>query len=284
MLRFGYFYYLYFVIFVGIAAAEPATLRFAPLPMENREVVYVQFEPMRVYLQEVIGRKIIFEYSDSYQVLLNKFAQGTIDLAYIGPLPYVALREKYPKAMALLAFRETSGTVGYTCSVIGRTGNTPHLANAQGLKVALTQPLSTCGYLAVNMILKRYGSDLEKNRYRYLGRHDAVALAVVRAEYDIGGVKTAIAHKYEHLGLEILNETDVMPGFTLVSNTETVSPDLAATIRSAFSSLHPEGRDKDMLAKWGEKIANGAVVVSDRQYDVIRRILGETILPQKDHF
>ncbi|PIE60448.1 MAG: ABC transporter substrate-binding protein [Desulfobulbus propionicus] len=284
MLKYSYFFCVFLFLSVGIAGAEPAILRFAPLPMENREVLYKQFEPMRIYLQEVTGHEILFEYSDSYQVLIDKFMQGAIDLAYIGPLPYVELRKKYPDATPLLAFRETNGTAGYTCSIITIAENRPDLSNTEGLKVALTQPLSTCGYLAVNKLLKKHGSDLEKNHYRYLGHHDDVALAVVRSEYDIGGVKTAIAHKYEHLGLQILEETEVMPGFALVSNNTTVSPDLAEAIRNAFSSLQPAGKDKEMLAKWGKKISNGAVVTSDDQYDAIHRMLESNILPKKDHF
>ena len=88
--------------------------------------------------------------------------------------------------------------------------------NLQGLqnkRIALTQPLSTCGYLSVSGLLRERKSSLEKNRYRYLNKHDAVALAIIRGEYDLGGLKTAIGKRYTHLGLKILAETPPFPGF-----------------------------------------------------------------------
>ena len=56
----------------------------------------------------------------------------------------------------------------------------------------------------------------EANHYRYLGQHDEVALAVVRGEFDFGGLKTAIAQKYTHLGLKVVAESPLMTGLALV--------------------------------------------------------------------
>ncbi|PIE62616.1 MAG: ABC transporter substrate-binding protein [Desulfobacter postgatei] len=291
MVKYVWFCCLSLLLFFGIAVAETSdngvteqpVLHFAPLPMENREAVYKQFEPLRVYLENITGRKVVFKYFDNYDCLLDNFISGGIDLAYLGPLPYVELRGKYPDAEPLVTFREISGKSGYTCSLITLPENQLQLSAIKGKRVALTQPLSTCGYLSVNGLLEKYGSHLEKNRYCYLGRHDAVALAIVRSEFDIGGVKTEIAHKYEHLGLKILEETDIFPGFALVSNSTSVDPETAETIRKSFDALQPDGKDREMLSAWGNKLANGAVPATDKQYDIIRRLLGDVVIPKKDN-
>ncbi len=284
MSRYCWLGWVLFFLFCDISAAQESVLHFAPLPMENREVVYKQFEPMRAYLQQTTGRKIIFKYSDSYRELLDKFTEGGIDLAYLGPLPYVELRKEDPKATPLVTFREVSGKAGYTCSLISLSDTHLDLSRLKGLKVALTQPLSTCGYLSVNGLLMKHGAGIEKNHYRYLGRHDAVALAVVRSEFDLGGVKTAIARKYEHLGIKILKKTDVMPGFALVANARSIDPDLAETICKAFSTLEPDGKDKEMLSGWGKKISNGAVRTNDEKYEIIRCLMGNSVIPSKGNF
>jgi hypothetical protein len=54
------------------------------------------------------------------------------------------------------------------------------------VRIALTQPLSTCGFLAASGLLREHGSDLAKNFYRYVNKHDEVAMAVVRGEFDAG--------------------------------------------------------------------------------------------------
>ncbi len=291
MIKYSWGFGLYLLLFLGVALADPPehsvtappVLHFAPLPMENREAVYKQFEPMRVYLETITGRRVVFKYIDSYGDLIKSFISGDIDLAYLGPLPYVKLRSLYPDAEPLVTFREVSGESGYTCALIMLSDNPLQLSALKGKRVALTQPLSTCGYLSVNELFKKHGADLEKNRYCYLGRHDAVALAIVRSEFDIGGVKTEIAHKYEHLGLKIVEETAVLPGFALISNRATVDVKTADTIRTSFDALQPEGKDRDMLSNWGAKLANGAVSATDTQYDIIRQLLGNIVISKKDN-
>ncbi len=288
MKRFLLFFGIYFLLVPDLALAKAATqqavLRFAPLPMENREVIYKQFEPIRVYLEQITGRKVVFKYFNKYCYLLKEFINGGLDLAYLGPLPYVELHNNYPDAEPLVTFREPTGQNGYTCSLIALPEKKLKLSAITKKEIALTQPLSTCGYLSVNGLLKKHGSSLKANTYHYLGRHDAVALAVVRAEFDIGGVKTAIAQKYAHLGLQVLDETEILPGFALVSNSATVDTALAVTIRDAFASLDPHGKDKEMLSNWGKKLANGAVVATNEQYDIIRRLMGNIVIPDKNNF
>ncbi len=264
--------------------AEKTVLRFAPLPMENRKAVYKQFEPLRIYLQQITKKKVVFKFFDQYDQLLDAFIDDDIDLAYLGPLPYVELKNRYTETEPLVTFRESNGKAGYTCSLISLPENQILLSRIEDKKIALTQRLSTCGYLSVNWLLAENGSDLEKNQYDYLGRHDAVALAVVRAEFDIGGVKTTIAHKYEHLGLTILAETDVLPGFALVANKKTITPEVSDAIRTFLPELQPEGKDREMMSAWGSKIANGAIAVTDTQYDVIRKLMPSHTISEQDNF
>lgn len=262
-------------------AAE--TVRFAPLPMENRETVVKQFRPMTDFLQKRLGITIEYVYADSYADILEKFRTGKIDLAYLGPLPYVELHNSYPAAEPLVHFREASGQTTYTCSLVAFADSTPPLAKLTDKNVALTQPLSTCGYLSANGLLRRYGSNLERNHYRYLGKHDAVALAVVQGQYDIGGLKTAIGKKYQHLGLSILAETAPLPSFALVANKSTLRPGLQSLIRKALIDINPD-KSRAMLAGWGDNIRYGAAPANDADYDVIRELLGDVEIPDQGNF
>ncbi|MEZ4599758.1 MAG: PhnD/SsuA/transferrin family substrate-binding protein [Syntrophotaleaceae bacterium] len=259
-------------------------VRFAPLPMENRETVVKQFRPLTDFLQERLGITIEYVYADSYNDLLKKFRNGEIDLAYQGPLPYVRLRANYPQAEPLVHFKEASGQATYTCSLVAFADSRPDLKGLAGERVALTQSLSTCGYLSTNGLLRRYGSSLEQNRYRYLGTHDAVALGVVRGEFDLGGLKTAIARKYAHMGLSMLTETAPLPGFALVANKATLKPELQTRIRQAIVELAPQGDDKKMLESWGDNIRYGAVPAEDSHYDAVRQLLGGVEIPDKGNF
>jgi phosphonate transport system substrate-binding protein len=115
-----------------------------------------------------------------------------------------------------------------------------------------------------------------------LDKHDAVALAVVRGEYDAGGLKTAIGKKYAHLGLTVLAETPPLPSFGLVANRATLSPETMEAIRTMLTRLDPTGADKEMLLSWGENIRYGAVTAADSDYSVVRKFKGDIEMPTTD--
>lgn len=133
----------------------------------------------------------------------------------IGPLPSVELRDSYPEAKPLLFFKESSSAATYACALVTFPGNNFDAWHGEYQEIALTQPLSTCGYLSTNGLMRKYGNSLAANNYRYIGTHDEVALAVIRGEYAAGGLKTSVARKYSHLGLFILTETPPIAGICL---------------------------------------------------------------------
>lgn len=255
----------------GRASAQTVPIRFAPLPMENREAIILQFRPMVEYLGETLGRPVVFDFSDDYTTILDKFLRNKIDLAYLGPLPYIELRSKTVHAEPLVLFREASGHPKYTCAIAALADTPIQLSGLKNHRIALTQPLSTCGYLAVNGLLREHGSSLADNRHHYLDKHDAVALAVIRGEFDLGGLKTAIARRYTHLGLTIVAETQPFPGFGLIGHRSTLTNETMEAIRAALIRLDPAGADQKRLSLWGNEIRHGAIPASDSDYDTIRR-------------
>ena len=270
------------LVIVPTAMAE--TLVFAPLPMQNRETLIKQFRPMTDYLEKELDIKIEYSYSEGYDEIIKKFSKMEIDLAYLGPLPFVELRTRFEGAEPLVHFKETNGDAFYTCAVVTFPEADFDIEHAMERKVALTQPLSTCGYLSTNRLFRNHGSNLKDNYFRYLNKHDAVALAVVRGEFEAGGLKTAIAKKYAHLGLRILDETPPLPAFALVGNRRKLSPKHIARITEVLCALEPNGPHADLLASWGNNIRNGAVPASNSDYDVVRLMLKDTFIPQDNNF
>ena len=279
---------IYFTIALAMCSVaqgeDICKLKFAPLPMEKRETIVKQFKPMFYYLHKQTGCEIEFEYSDNYSEILEKIKSGKVDLAYLGPLPYVTLTKEYKEASPLVYFKEPSGEPKYTCCVIENENDPINIEKSKKLKIALTQPLSTCGYLSTNGLLREKGNSLNRNLYRYLDRHDDVALAVARGEYDAGGLKTAIAKRYTHLGLKIIDETDPLPGFALVINQRTVSKEITNKILEALVSLDPTGKDAETVSSWGANIKFGVTTANDNDYDVVRKLLGHDALPETGNF
>lgn len=254
-------------------------LRFAPLPMESPEIVASQWKTLLEYLEKSLGMRVQVDYSAGNQEVVDKFAAGRLDLAYLGPLPYLRLKDRFPAAQPLVIFRESTGEPVYTCALIASAESELRIGQLKGRKIALTQPLSTCGYFSTDGLLQQAGRSLKENHYRYLGQHDEVALAVVRGDFAAGGVRAAIARRYARLGLVVLAETAPLPGLALVANGDTLSPERIAKIRQALLDADPTVREQ-----WGENVRYGVIPASDEDYAGARQLPYKAAIPERSNF
>lgn len=259
------------------------TVRFAPLSMEKSDTVMQQYRPMLDYLEKETGDRFSVVYSPNYADMLHKIEQKEIDLAYLGPLPYVALRKKYTHIEPLVRFLNRNGRATYTCSIITRSdSDIDSLEGLAGRTIALTQPLSTCGYLMSERLLRQAGSSMEKGvRYAYTGSHVNSALSVILGESDVGGLKSNISRKYTHFGLKVLASTSDLPGFLLVANTKTLSREQITRLRKALLALRPleNAEERALTASWGAQLRYGAIAAKRSDYDMIEEALDEITIP-----
>lgn len=254
-------------------------LTFAPLPLKDIKTIHTQFSPMIRYLEKKLHTKINIDYNDSYDSILKKFIEGKIDIAYLGPLPYLSLESKYPDTMPLVNFKNSKGKVSYTCSLVSFMSNTKTIKDISNDKIALTQPLSTCGYLFVNDLLKKSDADIEENKYKYLGRHDKVATSILKGEFKFGGLKSEIAKEYYHLGLEELALSKPIPNFILVGNSKTLTKKMLLNIKDSMLSAN-----KDELSLWHKSLKNGVKETNHNDYKNLRELINSTKIPHEGNF
>ena len=243
-------------------------LTFAPLPMVDKNLIYDEFYLITKFLEKKLGKEIVFFYSDNYDEILENFKDKKIDIIYLGPLPYVKLKESYDFALPLVHFKDKNNSSFYTCSLI------KFIKSEKREKIALTQALSTCGYLSVNNLLD---NKLDNYQYVYLNKHDDVALNVLNKKFDLGGVKTSIAKEYYHLGIEEIARTDELPGFALIGNIETLGIDYLNKIKQLLLNV-----EKNEYSKWGKDIKYGMEEAFDKDYESIRSMLININIPQED--
>jgi phosphonate transport system substrate-binding protein len=258
-------------LFLQVSADEiKKPIRFAPVPMEGKKILHEQFFGLLGYLEESVGRPVVLINFDDYSELLEAFRNDEIDLAYLGPLPYALLAKSDDGVEPLACFREADGLSSYTCSLVAMGGRQFDLAHAQGLHIGLTQPFSTCGYLAVSQMLESSGRRLEEPgiRFSFAGSHTEAALGVVRGEYDLAGVKTTIAERYRHLDLRVLNVSSPFPGFGVYANRRQLSASDIERLREVLLSLEPATNeaDRERMKSWGSGLRNGAEAPSNCDY------------------
>ncbi len=260
---------------VQAESSEPV-VRFAPLPMASLEQMTREYLPFLDYLEHRSGRRFELAYHASYDELLKALVAGEVDLAYLGPLPYVALTEQTDSIIPIVQLLDSKGASDYTCAIVHFADHPAQLVHSgRPHRVALTQPLSTCGYLSVERYLNQHQSSLESDlyEYTYTGSHENVAMGVILDDFGLGGIKTQIARRYQHLGLRIVDETDPVPGFVLVANRATLDADLIDLIRESMLSLHPRENesDRDVVRTWSANLRYGARTVDEQAYESIRK-------------
>lgn len=254
-------------------------LTFSPMPLEQPKAIANQWRPVLDYLKTKLGADIRIVYPATNAEIVEKFRKGELDLAYLGPLPYMELKKGFEEAEPLVHVLESDGQAKYTCAIIALAERGLMPRTLRNKTIALTQPLSTCGYLATDGILHQIGGDLQHNRFRYLGTHEKVALAVARGEFDAGGLKTTIGQRYEHLGVRVIAESEPFPSFALIANARRLSAERIGQIRAALMAA-----DAGIRAAWGGPLRYGVVEASDRDYDGLRKYSQYEAIPQQGNY
>lgn len=260
--------------------AETRALTFAPSPLNNTQKVLEEFTSIVSYLEEQSGQKINFVYEKKYNDMISSFKENKIDLAYFGPLPLATLQKSFPAAVPLLTFNEKDGKSGYRCVLVKFAKDEINFKKSKNIKVALTQPLSSCGYMQTKILLKAYADkNIEEMKFEYLDNHEEVALSIIRGDFIIGGMKESIAKEYQSLGLKILQTSPMLPSFTLVANANTLTKEEREKIKQILQNA-----PKEVYSKWGKSISYGFSETNMELFEALKIDKLNYNIPQKGNF
>jgi len=227
----------YLLMLLGMLYQTPgyaAHLTYAAVSVQDRETTIAAHRDIVDTLSKAINHTIRISYVADHRQIIADFIAGNIDIAYLGPLPYVAMARRYHNHEILVTVNESAGRPWYRCALVRAFDGPDNLDTFAG-SVALTNPLSTCGFLSVDYLLRQKGVQLEQLPYAFIGSHDQTALEVIRGRYAIGGVKEEIAVKYRGLLLEVMALTPPLPGFVLVANRATLTEEDTIILRKALT-------------------------------------------------
>jgi phosphonate transport system substrate-binding protein len=246
---------------MGYAQGYKPIIKLAPLPTSNPSEVIEELLPLFSYIDAVSKVKTEYIYEKGYDKIIEKFKNNEIDLAILGPLPYLKLRQSTQNSQAIIIFRNSKNEGYYRC-VLAKYGGDKINLDAP-LKIALTQPLSTCGYFMTEQLLKNhYNRDLQNQKYDYKMTHYGAIISVLDSDFHLAGIKESVAEDFSSLGMEILAKSELVPEFTLVANTQTLSKKQIEEITNLILSI-PQSTYK----KWQGLISNGFIDVDTLVYE-----------------
>lgn len=271
----------FLLIFCLCMQSLAADIIFAPISKDKLEMTAKIYEPFVKWLSDRTGLSVKARYISDYAEIIRGFETGSIDLVYLGPLPLLELESQYRNIEKVVTFLSDDGTPEYTCSIVALDKKLlPSLKNFRG-KIALTQPLSTCGHYNAVHVFDKYGrGNLEGIEYYYSGSHTSVALDVIMGKAQVGSMQTSIAASYAYQNLKILAVSEPYPGFTLAANTRTLSRKQIETIRMSLLAFDPVNNPEDAKTAqtWHTNIRYGSTKVNE---DIFSRMKKEFLMYHK---
>ncbi|MDG6778526.1 PhnD/SsuA/transferrin family substrate-binding protein [Thiomicrorhabdus sp. zzn3] len=248
-------------------ASEVEPLYFAPLPVSNPKLSFAKSLPLVKLIENTLNRPVIPKLYNDYHDIINGYVQGEIDFVELGPMVFLQLSKQTDHTFPLASINHEEGQRFYHCVLaapIDGIKDIDQLKHNKTIKVALTQPLSTCGNLMTEHLLRQHGLELSELSYDYLGSHEKVAMALMRNEYQIGGLANFVAKRYHSFGLNTLSVSDSLPSFTIVGNPQKVSPDELRKLQQVLLNYRPQ-------TGWGIG-AHGFSPFSQSAFDTLKRI------------
>ena len=272
---------LFFAVACHPSFCRADALRFAPLPMASDAIIKQQFQFFSTFLSEQLDQDVEQLSYQSYQTLISDLLADKIDLAHLGPLPYLLLSRQDPTFVPLVRFVDARGADSYTCSLVSFQHKFDLQQLSDETSIALTQPYSTCGYLMTEHLLQQQGKTLQQFPYYFAGNHSEAVLEVVRGNAVLAGVKTSVAEQYRHLGVHIEEQDIALPGHLLVANARTLSPSQIELIRRELLTLDPRHNleHRKLTSTWGQEFRYGAIPVATDDYQFIEDLLAVIAIP-----
>lgn len=256
------------------------TLILAIHPFLSFHKLHKKFSPLVSYLQEKTGRPIVIRIGSDYQEHIDAIGRDYVDIAFMGPAPYIEMTAKYgPKP--ILARMELNGEPFYRVNIITRMENPIRtLADLKGNTFAFVDPHSTMGYLVPSYLLNDAGvkiSDLK--RYDFLDNYPNVARAVLAGDFSAGAVSETIYGQFVGHGLRILAGSPPLPAHLFVAR-KNLPAEATTQLQEAFMALAHSEEGKSIMASIDTNMS-GLIAGDDADYDVYRHM--KLTLTPPDH-
>lgn len=241
-------------------------------PYKSPSKLIKAYTPLAEYLSRKVGMPVQISISKDYHAHIDAIGKDQLDIAYMGPASYVSLVDHYGKK-PLLACQEVNGKSTFQGKIVVRKESPLHsLEELKGKSFAFGDPSSTMSHLVPRYMLWKDGVNAEQlERYKFMGSHDNVALAVLSGEYDAGAIKEAVFYKYEARGLKTLDTTPALSEHLFVTSKK-LNATTRSKLREAFLSLNKDPNGKKIMNSIKPGIT-AMTPVEDKDYNNLREIL-----------
>lgn len=249
-------------------------IRFGIVPLESPAEMFKRFGPLAEYLGKKLGRKVELKVAVDFHGAMEDIGYGATQLCFMTPSTYLEAHNKYDIEVLVKALR---GGKPYHHSVIIVRGDSGinSLEDIKGRTFAFGDLHSTSSHIVPRAMLLNAGIDLnDLLYYNYLGHHDNVVNAVLRGDFDAGGVMESVAQRFKDRGIKIIKFSEDIPEFNICVSRTLPEKD-RTSIKMALIALTDATSEGSTILKSIQKDYTGFMEASDEDYNSVRLLMSK---------
>jgi len=242
------------------------------VPLESPARMHRRFTPLAEYLGRALGRPVELKVALDFSEAVRDLGEGRTQFAYLTPSTYVLAHERFGVTLLATALRRGK-PFQHAAIICRRDARLRTLADLRGRSFAFGDVNSTSSHIVPRAMLLAAGVGVDQlGSFEHLGRHDAVAAAVVRGDYDAGAVMESVAAQYEAEGLMTLVQSPPIPEFNVCAGRE-LPVDVRDTLRKALLALTPDGSAGTAVLEALSADYTGFAPSTDADYAGVREMM-----------
>lgn len=253
------------------------------MPIQKGQTVdeiRAMYKPLLTWLGAQVGCRFILVRGETYEEMINMISEGKVQLATLGPLPYVTLKKKNPNIKLLAselywdADREKphDSYPGYILALKTRE-DIKTFQDFKDKKFAFVSHQSTLGYMYPKLLLSLKGLTPEDffSKIFFMGSHARVTDAIAAGSVDGGGATISFnfrkaVEKHGNV-FKVIVESPPMPSQAVVAH-PLLPDDICDRIQKTLPTIDP-----DLLEGLGRY---GYVIRQDSFYDFVRLMVEQS--------
>lgn len=252
-----------------VAAADKQALHFGLYPYANPAAVYQSFRPLVEALARQTGHPITIDVAPNYTSHVRRLGEGKIDLAFVGPSPYVKTNDRYHTIELLARLNIQNDSGDQTVIIAKRQSPVNKLADLKGKSFAFGDYQSFGSHFMPRYLLRQSGIALwDLMAYDYVMGHDNVILAVLHGDFDAGAVRNDVFQNFhDREALKIIAGPIAIPPHAIVCRRDLPTP-LKERLRQILLGL----KDPAVLKAIDPRMT-GFSPVSDQDFNLARQVI-----------
>ncbi len=225
--------------------------------------------PFLKYLQKRVGSEFCLEFTERYDDTIRNLGTGVTHFAALGPVSAAIARDRYNVRLLVMGLNQHNKPEYRGVIFTRKDSPINDLKSLKGKTFAFGNKLSTQGHVIPRKMLEDAGVMLEDlEGFIFSSSHANTASAVLRGDYDAGGIQDGLANRLLAEGkIKILAISEPYPS-SLICYNDKVDPEIISAVKKALLTFNPNGEHASSLVDWDKtEMPNGFTQVEESSLD-----------------